>query len=323
MPLCRAATFIIPAGEALARRFWEEPVNYCRISLLSLLCARPVFSSATITSSTPVVTDSVPFDSPPIRINLTIIHTKWSGSGLQNPSSIGVSRDLTTWTCLGRRRHLHLCWVLSFASMRDSSEVCLIQCSQWTIEVEAWTNWYMLVILDFLQVSRSTIDDSITQNLNALMTPALKGFDPSSTAVRQTESRVGRPIDPEACQGFKHNVLFPSWQTRSDVLNYCAGVATSPDPDDPDLILRQTESARDRERVVDERLDPYSARFFPQEARTESLANLVRNQRMVEDIIRARTWASVIERCSGSSSGWNQELNSWRERQQQPPSQPQ
>lgn len=181
----------------------------------------------------------------------------------------------------------------------------------------------MLVILDFLQVSRSTIDDSITQNLNALMTPALKGFDPSSTAVRQTESRDGRPIDPEACQGFKHNVLFPSWQTRSDVLNYCAGVATSPDPDDPDLILRQTESARDRERVVDERLDPYSARFFPQEARTESLANLVRNQRTVEDIIRARTWASVIERCSGSSSDWNQELNSWRERQQQPTSQPQ
>ncbi|KAI9932951.1 hypothetical protein ASPWEDRAFT_166605 [Aspergillus wentii DTO 134E9] len=173
------------------------------------------------------------------------------------------------------------------------------------------------LLRDFLRLSRSTIDDSITQNLNALVTPAREGFDPSSTAVRQTGSGAGKQIDPRACQSFKDNVLFSSWQTRSDVLNYCAGVATSPDPEDPDLILRQTESAKDRERVVDERLDPYSARFFPQEARTESLANLVRNQRMVEEIIRARTWSLVSERCGGAPSHWEDALNGWRERKQQ------
>lgn len=168
---------------------------------------------------------------------------------------------------------------------------------------------------DFLRISRSTIDDSIAQNLNALITPARAGFDPSSTAVRQTDSRTRNAIDPGACQGFKDNVLFPSWQTRSDVLNYCAGVATSPDPDDPDLILRETESARDRERVVNERLDPYSARFFPREARTESLANLIRNQRTVEEIIRARTWGLVAERCNDSSTSWEDAFNSWRQHQ--------
>lgn len=170
----------------------------------------------------------------------------------------------------------------------------------------------MMSTLDFLRLSRSTIDDSIAQNLNALVTPAQTGFDPSSTAIRQTDSRE-KAIDSSACQGFKNNVLFPSWQTRSDVLNYCAGVATSPDPEDPDLILRETESARDRERVVNERLDPYSARFFPREARTESLANLVRNQRTVEEIIRARTWGMVTERCSGSSASWEDALNAWRQ----------
>lgn len=165
--------------------------------------------------------------------------------------------------------------------------------------------------LDFLRLSRSTIDDSIAQNLNALMTPAREGFDPSSTAVRQTDSKARKGIDLTTCQGFKDNVLFPSWQTRSDVLTYCAGVATSPDPDDPDLILRETESARDRERVVNERLDPYSARFFPREPRTESLANLIRNQRTVEDIIRARTWGMVTEKC-GDSTSWEDALNNWR-----------
>ncbi|KAL3476366.1 caffeine-induced death protein 2 [Aspergillus californicus] len=172
------------------------------------------------------------------------------------------------------------------------------------------------LLRDFLSLSRSTIDDSITQNLNAIFTPARGGFDPSSTATRQTDSRVGREIDPAACQGFKDKVLFTSWQTRSDVLTYCAGVATSPDPDDPDLILRQTESAKDRERVVDERLDPYSARFFPREARTETLANLVRNQRSVEEIIRARTWGLVSERCGGDVGGWEEAMNIWRERNQ-------
>ncbi|GIK03174.1 hypothetical protein Aspvir_007243 [Aspergillus viridinutans] len=172
------------------------------------------------------------------------------------------------------------------------------------------------VLLDFLRLSRATIDDSISQNLNALITPAREGFDPSSTAIRQTDSRAGRPIDPEACRNFKDNVLFQSWQTRSDVLNFCAGVATSPDPDDPDLILRQAESAKEREKIVDERLDPYSARYFPKELRTESLANLVRNQRTVEEIIRARTWGAVTERCSDSASTWEEALNNWRQRKQ-------
>jgi hypothetical protein len=107
-----------------------------------------------------------------------------------------------------------------------------------------------------------------------------------------------RQISPPSCRNFKNNVLFPSWQVRSDVLNYCASVATSPDPDDPESILRQVESERDRERVVDERLDPYSARFFPREARTERLAAIIRQERGVENIIRARSWGLVSERCN-------------------------
>ncbi|KAL8730735.1 MAG: hypothetical protein Q9181_004557 [Wetmoreana brouardii] len=163
---------------------------------------------------------------------------------------------------------------------------------------------------DFLRISRSTIDDSIIQNLNALVTPARAGFDPSSTAERQTQATRKQPIDPEACQGFKDNILFQSWQTRSDVLNYCAGVAL--DPQDPDLISREADSAKDRKRVVDERLDPYSGRFFPREARTESLANLIRNERGVEGIIRARTWGLVTERCGDIGIGWEEALNNWR-----------
>jgi len=167
--------------------------------------------------------------------------------------------------------------------------------------------------LDFLRVSRGTVDDTISQNLNALVTPGTsKPFDPSSTTERTPRPIYRRPIDPQACQSFKDKVLFPSWQSRSDVLNYCAGVATSPDPEDPDHVIRETEDLKARERLVDERLDPYSARYFPRDTRTEALANLIRNERMVENIIRNRTWGLVGERCENVEQDFEKALDAWR-----------
>ncbi len=142
------------------------------------------------------------------------------------------------------------------------------------------------------------------------MTPSRKPWDPASTSERQLRPVERQPTDPEACQSFKDDVLFQSWQTRSDVLNYCASVALN--PNDPDLALKEIESAKERDRVVDERLDPYSGRFFPREARTEVLANLIRNERSVESIIRSRTWALVSERCGDSGLGWQEALDKWR-----------
>lgn len=89
-------------------------------------------------------------------------------------------------------------------------------------------------------------------------------------------------------------------------------MATSPDPDDPDLILREVEDAKARERVVDERLDPYSGRYFPREVRTQMLASLVRNERMVEGIVRSRTWGMVRERCVGDEVDAEKALDAWR-----------
>ncbi|KAK3051630.1 hypothetical protein LTR09_007285 [Extremus antarcticus] len=168
---------------------------------------------------------------------------------------------------------------------------------------------------DFLRISRGAVDDTISQNLNALFTPGAKSFDPSITTTRQPRPIGRRAIDSESCSQFKEKVLFPSWQVRSDTLNYCAGVATSPDPEDPDHVLREVEDVRARERVIDERLDPYSGRYFPRDTRTEALATLIRNERMVENIIRSRTWGLVGERCDGNGLGAEQALDAWRTKQ--------
>ncbi|KAI1739631.1 caffeine-induced death protein 2 [Xylaria scruposa] len=170
-----------------------------------------------------------------------------------------------------------------------------------------------VALRDFLRISRGAIDDSITQNLNALVTPARSGFDPASTSVRAPRASA-RQIDPQSCQAFKDKVLFPSWQARSDVLTYCAYVATSDDPDDPESELRTIETTRHIEQIVDERLDPYARRYHPREPRTEKLALLLRQERSVEQIVRSRTWGLVQERCgNGSFQSAEEAFNQWRE----------
>jgi hypothetical protein len=96
------------------------------------------------------------------------------------------------------------------------------------------------------------------------------------------------------------------------VLNYCAGVAASPDPDDPGAALQEAERMRNRERVVDERLDPYSGRFFPSEPRTERLAGVIRMEMGVENIVRHRTWEVVRDRCGESEPEWEGAIAAWR-----------
>lgn len=163
---------------------------------------------------------------------------------------------------------------------------------------------------DFLRLSRSSLDDSISQQLNALVRPSRRGFDPHSTDQLGPRS-LNHTIEPGSCVSFKEHILFPTWQARSEVLNYCAIVATSPDPNDPDTALREAESEKDKQRIVDERLDPYSGRFFPREPRTELLAALLRQERSVENIVRLRTWSTIQERCGEPPGSWEVAFEAW------------
>jgi hypothetical protein len=86
----------------------------------------------------------------------------------------------------------------------------------------------------------------------------------------------------------------------------------SPDPDDPEAALREAEAKANREKIVDERLDPYSARFFPREARTEKLAMVIRQEKGVENIVRARTWGIIKERCKEPVEAWEEALADWQ-----------
>ena len=92
-------------------------------------------------------------------------------------------------------------------------------------------------------------------------------------------------------------------------------------------MRRQAEDLRASERVVNERLDPYSGRYFPREARAETLARVVGREREVERIVRRRVWGVLGERCGGlngdemgagrrvdGEEAWEGALRAWREK---------
>jgi hypothetical protein len=81
-------------------------------------------------------------------------------------------------------------------------------------------------------------------------------------------------------------------------------------------VSREVESATARERIIDARLDPYGSRYLPREARTEALAGLIRSERMVEEIVRSRTWGLVSERCFGGEAKWQDALDDWKRRRE-------
>lgn len=173
---------------------------------------------------------------------------------------------------------------------------------------------------DFLRLSRAQLDDTISTNLNSLITPSITSpFDPSSTADPSTNRRGRQSIPEDTCAEFTEQTVFPIWSSRSQVLSYCSIVATSPDPDDPDKSRIEAENMAQSHRIVNERLDPYSGRFFPKEPRTEMLASLLRNENAVEGIVRERTWRTMTERCGGldpSMKGWHEAFNTWQEKEQ-------
>lgn len=157
------------------------------------------------------------------------------------------------------------------------------------------------------------MDDTLNQHLNALIAPAREGFDPSSTSQLRPR-QLSRQVDSASCSQFKEAVLFPAWHDRSRVLSYCTLVATSPDPDDPEAALLKAENEKSMQRIIDERLDPYSARYFPREPRTQQLASLIRQEQSVENIVRSKTWATMNERCGVAEGSWEQAFEAWRRR---------
>ena len=118
------------------------------------------------------------------------------------------------------------------------------------------------------------------------------------------------------------------------MLSYCAEVAEQEAGLDQVRKVvtaeekRQQESRREAEDGMDEwtrrveveqRLDPYSSRMGWEDAEEtpgEILARVVKSERTVEEIVRARTWNVVAGRCEGGAEGWENVREGLRQREE-------
>lgn len=83
------------------------------------------------------------------------------------------------------------------------------------------------------------------------------------------------------------------------------------DEHSPTTGLVDGEGSAAGQRVVDERLDPYSARDYTDETAGERIARVVREEKTVEAIVRARSWGVVRDRCGGSVDDWEDGMRRW------------
>lgn len=185
-----------------------------------------------------------------------------------------------------------------------------------------------------MRLSRTTVDDSISAHLNALLTPSRTNPFLSSSSANLSSLPRGdrRNVPDEACHAFKQTILFPRWATRDYVLTACQRVAngasaTGDDALDPSATGPQDASRTSRnywgyEQSVNERLDPYSGRNYDwtRQPEAQQLRDVLQSELQVENIVRSRTWAVLGERCARSASSpgksneeqWRQEYRAWK-----------
>ena len=107
------------------------------------------------------------------------------------------------------------------------------------------------------------------------------------------------------CKSFVSAILLPVWNDRSRVISYCSEVAKADDGSDPERGVREAEQRKKENMVVNERLDPYSARFEVRESRQDRLKRAVREEWEIEGIVRDRSWVVLRTRCEAVTGEWN------------------
>ena len=193
---------------------------------------------------------------------------------------------------------------------------------------------------DFMRLSRGSIDDSISAHLNSLLQPSRSNpFRPSSTdtqAIQTPSIRGHQEVPSNACTHFRHEVLYPCWKSRDDVLTYCSQVAEGKAELLRGVEVQSVESTTESGSTVlaarvlhnpwgapqqtDERIDPYSARdySYTRAGQEQVLREVLDQEEGVERVIKARTWGVLRDRCVGgsevSTDGWKSEYSAWQAR---------
>ena len=139
-------------------------------------------------------------------------------------------------------------------------------------------------------------------------------FTSPSPSTVQASRGNRRNVSGDTCAAFKHQVLFPGWSTRDSILTSCKSVAHKLQSATPASDPSTSRNYWGSQQVVDERLDPYSARDYDwtRSSQAQQLSDVLQNESRTEDIVRSRSWAVLSERCiGGTADRWQAEYRAW------------
>ncbi|ORY73900.1 caffeine-induced death protein 2 [Protomyces lactucae-debilis] len=150
---------------------------------------------------------------------------------------------------------------------------------------------------DFLRLSHSLVDDTITQNLNNLVLPVR--FDPTSTGTPKAGERrlLRTPIDEGSCNTLV-DAVFRNWEGRSHTIDRCLQFADANVAKLNNVVHANTDQQNIRELNKQRRLDPYAGRT---ELEEPMLTRVLKSEQSTEAIIRDRTWRILRNRCQALS----------------------
>ncbi|KAK9454569.1 caffeine-induced death protein 2-domain-containing protein [Dipodascopsis uninucleata] len=173
----------------------------------------------------------------------------------------------------------------------------------------------------FLTLSRSLTDDAISADINSLQRAAYGRGAGNTTASSISSSEENRrdTSSKRLCRDHVEKAIFTSWKARDDILEYCSLVA--------EKNKSHKVQASETKSKIDPRIDPYGARNLPEFTEEDRIFSWINNEKMVEDIVRGRSWSIISDRCAeyqssqradGSDSlgdygsEWRSAYESWR-----------
>lgn len=167
--------------------------------------------------------------------------------------------------------------------------------------------------IDFLRLSRASIDDSISLHLNA----AIQGskFDP--IALEKRGKPLSRRPDSHGCSEIR-TLVYTAWDTREQILDYCQNIVETSSNEIDSAQQKSTNSSPGVEKKVSDngRLDPYynSTGLLPNNQQ-DQLKRILDSERITESIVRDRTWRVFEDRCGneGLSSDWKTDYDTWKQ----------
>ncbi|KAK9477623.1 caffeine-induced death protein 2-domain-containing protein [Lipomyces japonicus] len=182
------------------------------------------------------------------------------------------------------------------------------------------------ILRRFLSLSRTATDDAISSDLNSLPTSSTTKsvLVTGDKWAKPNRAKLGSRRRPE-CDAFVQNLVFASWKARDDVLDYCAAVAEQNQARFKQQIINSNKQ-QETENIpkLDPRIDPYRARELPVFSKEDEVLSWVGNERVIEDIVRDRSWSIICERCidfgaeheineivGDNGNGWKTAFGEW------------